>query len=247
MWSHTSFKRSRSWLTISSVCRKRRRCSVSHSMRLEVEMVRGLVEDQEVGIAEQRAGQRHAHAPAAGEFAAGPALRRVVEAQPVQDRGGPRRRRGGTDLVEPGMDLGQPQAVVAGLVLGQQGGALDVGRQHGIQHRDVAAGRILRDRADAHAAGHVDVAAVGLDHALDQAQQRRFARAIAADQADLPAVGNGRRGAIEQDALAVAEGKVVDVQHGAAAFSTRKGLRSNRLAGAEPRVYKARPRAESTR
>ena len=191
--------------------------------RLEIEMVRRLVEDQEVGIAEQRAGQRHAHAPAAGELAAGPALRLVVEAQPVQDRGGPRRRRGGTDLVEPGMDLGQPQAVVAGLVLGQQGGALDVGRQHGIQHRDVAAGRILRHRADAHAAGHVDVAAVGLDHALDQAQQRRFARAIAADQADLPAVGNGRRGAIEQDALAVAEGKVVDVQHGAAAFSTRKG------------------------
>ena len=81
--------------------------------------------------------------------------------------------------------------------------------------------------------------------ALDQAQQRRFARAVAADQADLPAVGNGRRGAIEQDALAVAKGKVVDVQHGAAAFSTRKARRSNRLAGPEPRVYKARPRAKA--
>ena len=32
MWSHTSFSRSRSWLTISSVWRKRRRCSVSHSI-----------------------------------------------------------------------------------------------------------------------------------------------------------------------------------------------------------------------
>src|SRR5882757_8094895 len=32
MWSQTSFSRSRSWLTISSVWRKRLRCSVSHSM-----------------------------------------------------------------------------------------------------------------------------------------------------------------------------------------------------------------------
>ena len=32
MWSHTSFSRSRSWLTISSVLRKRLRCSVSQSM-----------------------------------------------------------------------------------------------------------------------------------------------------------------------------------------------------------------------
>ena len=42
---------------------------------LEVEMVGGLVEQQEVGLEEQHAGQRHAHPPAAGEArtAAGPA------------------------------------------------------------------------------------------------------------------------------------------------------------------------------
>ena len=102
--------------------------------RLEVEMVRRLVEDQEVGIAEQRAGQRHAHAPAAGEFAAGSRLGVVVEAQAMQDRGGPRRRRGRADLVEPGMDVGQPQPVVAGLGFRQQRGALHVGGQHGVQH-----------------------------------------------------------------------------------------------------------------
>ena len=163
MWSHTSFSRSRSWLTISSVWRKRCRCSVSQSMRLEVEMVRRLVEDQEVGIAEQRAGQRHAHAPAAGELAAGPRLRGVVEAQAMQDRGGPRRRRGRADLVEPGMDVGQPQSVVAGLGFGQQRGALDVGGQHGVEDGDVAAGRVLRHRADAVSAAQADAAAVGLD------------------------------------------------------------------------------------
>ena len=76
-------------------------------------MVGRLVEQQQVGIAEQRAGQRHAHAPAAGEFAAGPCLRLVVEAQAVQDRGGARRRGGGADLVEPVMDLGEAVRVVA--------------------------------------------------------------------------------------------------------------------------------------
>ena len=191
--------------------------------RLEIEMVGRLVEDQEVGIAEQRSRQRHAHAPAAGELAAGPRLGGVVEAQAMQDRGGPRRCRRRADFVEPGMDVGQPQSVVAGLGFGQQRGALDVGGQHGVEHGDAAAGRVLRHRADAVSAAQADAAAVGLDVALDQAQQGRFAGAVAADQADLPAVGHGRGGAIEQHALAVAEGEVIDVKHGAAAFSTRKG------------------------
>ncbi len=190
--------------------------------RLEIEMVRRLVEDQQVGIAEQRAGQRHAHPPAAGEFAAGSSLGVVVETQAMQDRGGPRRRRGGADFVEPGMDVGQPHSVVAGLGFSQQRGALDVGGQHGVQHGDIATRRVLRHRADAVAAAQADAAAVGFDVALDQAQQGRFPGAIAADQADLPAVGHGRGGAIEQHALAVAEGEIIDVQHGAAAFSTRK-------------------------
>ena len=136
------------------------------------------------------------------------------------------------------MDLGQPHAVVAGLGLGQQRRALDVGGQHRVEHRDVAARRILRHRADAHAARHVDVAAVGLELALDQLQQGRFARAVAADQADFPAVGDGRAGAVEQHPLAVAEGEVGDVKHGAAAFSMREGAQTKangRLAGLKRR------------
>ena len=37
----------------------------------EVEIVGGLVEQQEIGLGEQHGGERHAHAPAAGEFRAG--------------------------------------------------------------------------------------------------------------------------------------------------------------------------------
>ena len=55
---------------------------------LEVEMVGGLVEQQEVGLEEQHAGQRHAHPPAAGERGQRLLLRRVVEAQALEDPGG---------------------------------------------------------------------------------------------------------------------------------------------------------------
>ena len=56
----------------------------------EVEVVGGLVEQQQIGAVHQRAGQIEAHAPAAGE-AADRALQRVVgETQPVQQLRGAR-------------------------------------------------------------------------------------------------------------------------------------------------------------
>ncbi len=234
MWSHTSFKQ------VAIVADHQQRVAELPQMLgepelgLEVEMVRRLVEDQQIGIAEQRAGQRHAHAPAAGELAARPCLGGVVEAQAIQDRGGARGRGGGADLVEPHVDVGQPQPIMRGLGLGHQRRALDVGCQHGVEHADVAARRILRHRADAGAAHQVDVAAVGLELALDQLEQGRFARAIAADQADFPAVGKGRGGAVEQHALAMAEGKIGDAQHWAAAFSMSDRPKPRRMAALQP-------------
>ncbi len=44
--------------------------------RFEVEVVGRLVQQQQVGVGEQRRGQRHAHPPAAGEFRHRPRLRR---------------------------------------------------------------------------------------------------------------------------------------------------------------------------
>ena len=49
-------------------------------------MVGRLVEQQQVGVGEQRRGQRHPHAPAAGVAVHRPGLRRGVEAEPGQDR-----------------------------------------------------------------------------------------------------------------------------------------------------------------
>jgi hypothetical protein len=111
---------------------------------LKVEMVGRLVEQQQVGIAEQGTGQRHAHAPAAGKLAARPSLRFVVEAQAVQDRGGTGRRRSRADLVQPGVDVGQAYAIVAGFGFGHEGRALDIGREHRVDDSHRATRWILR-------------------------------------------------------------------------------------------------------
>ena len=87
------------------------------------------------------------------------------------------------------MDLGEPQTVMAGLGFRHQRRTLDIGCQDGVEDRDVTARWILRHRPDAGAAHQVDFAAVGLRQALDDPKQGRLARAVAADKADLPAVG----------------------------------------------------------
>ena len=56
--------------------------------RLEVEVVRGLVHQQDVGPAEQHPGQGHAHLPAAGEGAHVAVDALVVEAEAVQHLAG---------------------------------------------------------------------------------------------------------------------------------------------------------------
>ena len=88
---------------------------------LEVEMVGGLVEQQEVGLEEQHAGQRHAHPPAAGEGVERPVLLLVVEAQALEDAGGARGCGVGADLDQPLVQLGDAHRVGRGLGLGQQG------------------------------------------------------------------------------------------------------------------------------
>jgi len=61
-------------------------------------MVGRLVEQQQVRLAEELGGQRHAHAPAAGEGLERALLRLVVETEAGEDAGGPRRRRMRLDL-----------------------------------------------------------------------------------------------------------------------------------------------------
>ena len=92
--------------------------------RLEVEMVGRLVQQQQVGLGEEHGGERHAHAPAAGEIAAGTGLGLGIEAEAGQDGGA--RAAGAhwaSSIDQPGMDLADPVRVAGRLGLGQQAGA----------------------------------------------------------------------------------------------------------------------------
>ncbi len=115
----------------------------------EVEIVGGFVQQQQVRRREQRGGERHAHAPAAGEFRTGPGLIGGRKAEPAQDRGGAGRRGVGVDVDQPGLDFSDPVRIVGGLGFLQQRVALQIGLQHHVDEAFRAVGRFLREAADA--------------------------------------------------------------------------------------------------
>ena len=182
----------------------------------EVEIVGRLVEQQQVRLRKQHGGQRHAHAPAAGEGRGRPLLRLVVEAEAGKDGRRARLGRMRVDVGEPHVDLGDAVRVGGGLFLGQQRRALDVGLEHDLDQRLLGARRFLRHLADARVLRQADRAGLGLKVAGDGAEQRRLAGAVAADEPGLRARRQGQRGMVEEQASGDAERKVVDDQHGRA-------------------------------
>ena len=116
----------------------------------EIEIVRRLVEQQKIGRCEEDRRQRHAHAPAAGEFGAGPQLllrpksrdrREWTPRGPAPNRH--RSLRGGHGCRQVyGGSVSVSDSARSCVRSG-------VGRQHGVEQARGAARRLLRDRADA--------------------------------------------------------------------------------------------------
>ena len=79
----------------------------------QVQVVGGLVQQQQVGGGEQRGGQRDAHAPAAGKFVHRAGLSRFIEAQPGEDGGGAGGCGLGADGDQPLVDFRQAHRVGA--------------------------------------------------------------------------------------------------------------------------------------
>ena len=135
---------------------------------LSVDAGERLVEDQDWGIAQQRAGDRDALALAAGEAVAALADRRLVALGQVADElvgvGG---LRGGDDLLVGGVGPAEAQVV--------QDGAVE---EVGVLHHD---GHLLADVDEAErvevATAEPDLALLRRVHPLEQPEQRRFARA----------------------------------------------------------------------
>ena len=113
---------------------------------LQVEVVGRFVEQQQVGVGEQRGRQGHAHAPAAGEFLDRARLGGLVEAQAGEDGGGAGRSCIGADRAQAFVDLGQAVRF-GGVRLGEQCEAFGVALQHGVEQGRVAGGGFLARRS----------------------------------------------------------------------------------------------------
>ena len=88
------------------------------------------------------------------------------------------------DVGEPGLDFGDAAGVVTpSPASASNSPALDVGVEHEADERLRAARRLLLDRADARVARHLNRTSFGRKLAANDAEQRRFARAVAADEA----------------------------------------------------------------
>ncbi len=172
--------------------------------RFQVEVVRRLVQQQQVGIGEQRRRQCHAHPPAAGEFLHRPRLRRLIEAETGQDGGGAGRGGVGADGQQTIMQLGQAVRV-RGFRLRQQRQPFRVALQHDIDQGLRTLRRLLPHRRQLRAGGEADVAAVHRQFAGDGAQQGGLAGAVAADQADAAAGVDGQVRLVQQRAAAHAD------------------------------------------
>ncbi len=82
---------------------------------VEVEVVGGFVEQQQVGAAHQRLREVQAHAPAAGEIGDRPFEVRRLEAQAREQGGGAGPRAVAVDRFEPDVQLGERAAIVRGV------------------------------------------------------------------------------------------------------------------------------------
>ena len=212
MASTELFRSSRSWLTMSAVLRIFLQPRFEPQRAFEIEVIGRLVEQQQIGLGEQSRGQRHAHAPAAGELRHRPLEIGVGKAEPAQDFGGARRRAVGVDRVEVLVDLGKVFGL-GGFQLRIQGLALRVGGEDRVQQGDRRGRMLLIDRSDLCRLRQQDIALLRGELADDQLEQGRFADAVAPHQADLGAVRNRDARPIEEAAAPGVENQIIDLQH----------------------------------
>ena len=162
-------------------------------------MVGRLVQQQQIGVGEQRGGQRDAHPPAAGELATGrpgrssnPSPARIAAARAGAESA--------PIVTQPLMDFREPMRV-GRLGLRQQREAFRIALQHGVEQGLGPSGASCRTVA-MRARGQAHVPAVERNFAGDGTEQGGFARAVAADEADPPARIDREIGPVQQSAAA---------------------------------------------
>ena len=134
-----------------------------------------------------------------------------------------------------------------GFGFAQQRVALEIGLEHDVDQAFRPVGRFLREAADAPARRDGDGAGFGRQFAADRVKQRRFADAVAADQADARAGHDLHRAVVDQKPSGDPDRDVGDGKH--AALSPEPAAKRNpfigkiRLIGGLRRSMHARCRA----
>ena len=158
----------------------------------DVEVVGRLVEQQDVGIGEQRLRQQHAQLPAGRDFAHRPGVLVRRDADAEQQFAGARLGRVAAVLGEAVLELGGVQVIllarlrvgVDGVLLLHARPHLAVAHQHHVEHAPVLVGELILAQVG-HALVRVpgDVAGARLQLAGDDLHEGRLAAAVGPDQA----------------------------------------------------------------
>ena len=185
---------------------------------VQVQVVGGFVQQQQVAGRHQHAGQVQAHLPAAREFVHRACQLRLPEAQAVQQFGGAGLGRRAASIDPAGIGLAQRFAVAAGLGLldglfgGHQG---SVGIHHEAYRADAGAWCMLGQPGNAQP-GQVDVALFGCEIAAQQRQQRALAAAIGADEGNALTGVDDERGVRKEGTPGAGQAEVIEADQGRA-------------------------------
>ena len=199
----------------------------------EVEVVRGLVEHQQVGLGDQELGEVGAHHPAAAHLAGGAVEVGIAEGEALEDA-----LRLGFELVAVGGDEGIHRVGVgiAGVVAlrlalaDDADGLAHLGRDahRNLQHRAVGGvACLLGEVAHERVVLHLDGALIGRVLAEDHAEERRLAGAVRTDEGDAFAPVHHEFGFVEQGAAGVGLREFLDGEH-ARGLYTRRGKRQEK-------------------
>ena len=183
----------------------------------DVQVVGGLVQQQQVGLGHQGLGQQHAAAPATGKFGQGLVRRQLQAAEGAVHQLLQAPAVAGLQFL---LDMGEFGQVGIGLdvlakvmVFSQQRAHLRQAFGHHVEYGAlVRAGQFLGQFADLQRRCTPDLAIVGGLVALDQAQQAGLASAVAADDAHALAAGDLPGHLIQQRHGAVGEGYIGELE-----------------------------------
>lgn len=168
--------------------------------RIEVEVVGGLIEEQQVRGHEQRASQIDAHSPAAGKRRQGACEIRLDKAEPDQQLGraglGPIAIQGFNQAVQLRFTV-RVTGVAGRLEIGLCLAKINIAVQHIVDNGPVQGVDFLGHVGDALPAAQLHVTLVGAELAQQQLEEARLACTVCPDNAGFHPAGQGQIGVVE--------------------------------------------------